>query len=71
MKQLLEALKPLLNTRPMFGVFALGDGSGRWFCAACGRKSADREINHEASCAERAHWRAIEALRGALEDVED
>jgi hypothetical protein len=69
---LLDKLKPLINTRPMFGVFAIGDGSGRWFCAACGRKSpldtSDIRIDHTAECQERAHWLAIGALKQAIKD---
>ena len=71
-KELAETLKPLLVTRPMYGVFALGDGSC-WFCAACGRRSegfqmGEGAIPHKEDCQERAHWRAIGALKLALQD---
>ncbi len=72
----IKTLAPLVNTRPMFGTFALGDGSGVYFCAACGRKSEPvapgsfaANIPHKDDCAERAHWRAIEALKMALQDA--
>ena len=86
-KELIEKLKPLLNTRPMFGVFALGDGSGKYFCAACGAmqdpplaSSAPllmvasvtfaSSMEHNPGCGERAHWRAIEALKTAVAEAE-
>lgn len=75
-KQQIQALAPLLNTRPMFGTFALGDGSGVYFCAACGRKSEPVspgaiafDIPHKNDCRERSHWRAIEILKLAIQDA--
>lgn len=77
MRELLEEIRPLLNTRPMFGTFSLGDGSA-WFCAACGERSGERvpgappttasqTIPHKKDCSERAHWRAIEVLKAAID----
>ena len=64
----------------MFGVFSLGDGS-KWFCAGCGA-STDRtptipqlptmmleQIPHSAACPTTAHWRAIAALKSALQEA--
>ena len=84
-KELAEQLKPLLNTRPMFGVFALGDGSC-YFCAACGERAVkpfvgaplplvasvaiNETITHKPDCGERAHWRAIAALQKAVAEAE-
>ena len=75
-KDQIEALRPLLNTRPMFGTFALGDGSKRYFCASCGRRSEPHTdlpisapIPHTPECAEQAHWRAIETLKMILQDI--
>ncbi len=67
-KELLEALKPFLFTRPMFGVFAVEDGTG-WFCSSCGRKSDTTVITHKKDCRERAHGRARAALAAALMDA--
>ena len=68
----LELLKPLLRTNPMFGVFALGDGTC-YFCAACGRRSEGNQppitINHKPECGFVAHHRAIATLKLAFEDA--
>lgn len=67
--EFLVILKPFLNTRPMFGVFALGDGSG-WFCSHCGRRGdIGPNITHKEDCQERAHARAVAALKLALMDA--
>ena len=71
----IEALKPFLKTRPMFGTFALGNGSGVYFCSYCGRRSdpagdgVPNPIPHAVDCQERAHWRAIEVLKLAMQDA--
>lgn len=67
-KAFLTLIEPLIYTRPMFGVFAIGDGSG-WFCASCGRKSDTNIIVHKTDCREQAHWKAIKALKLAMEDA--
>lgn len=72
MIEFLKTLKPFLSTRPMFGTFALGDGSC-WFCAACGRRSESLQppiqINHKDDCGFIAHARAMEALKLAMVDA--
>lgn len=80
MKELLEQLKPLLKTNPMFGTFILGDvledGSRRYFCAACGRRSDPvgdfpgvTPIPHTDGCGYVAHFRALNALKLAMQDA--
>lgn len=72
MKELLEQLKPLLKTNPMFSTFALGDGSC-YFCSYCGRRSEGNQppilIPHKDDCGFLAHHRAIGALKMALKDA--
>lgn len=72
MKELLEQLKPLLKTVPMFGTFALGDGTC-YFCSACGRRSEGNqppiEIPHKPDCGFIAHHLAIAALKLAMSDA--
>ncbi len=75
-KEQILTLAVLINTRPMFGTFALGDGSGVYFCASCGRKSEPTpkgslpsQISHKENCQERAHWVAIESLKLLLQDA--
>lgn len=67
-KQFLQTLVPFLGTRPMYGVFAIEDGSG-WFCSSCGRKSETAIITHKDDCKDRAHGRARQALATALMDA--
>lgn len=80
MKELLEQLKPLLKTNPMFGTFILGDvledGSRRYFCSACGRRSDPvgdfpgvTPIPHTDGCGYVAHFRALNALKLAMQDA--
>lgn len=79
MREKLEQLKPLLKTSAPFGTFILGDvledGSRRYFCAACGRRSDPvgdlpglTPITHSDSCGYLAHARAISALRLMFQD---
>ena len=79
MKERLELLKPLLKTNPMFGTFILGDvledGSRRYFCSACGRRSeainefpGTTPIPHTDGCGYIAHHRAIAALKLLFQD---
>lgn len=68
-KEELEVLEPLVHTRPMFGIFAVGDGSG-WFCSYCAQRAPmGPDIVHKSDCRERGHWRALEFLKQAAVDL--
>lgn len=75
-KEFLQTIAPLANTRAMFDVFALGDGSGVYFCSSCGRRSEPpvegmaQPITHKSDCAREAHYRAVAAVKQALIDSE-
>lgn len=74
-KQFIEMLKPLMGLRAPFDVFAIGDGSGVFFCSACGRRSdlpvegLPQPITHKSDCRREAHYRAIAALKQAMVDA--
>jgi hypothetical protein len=68
----LNALKPLLSTRPNNTVIGVGEDTGvfRHVCSSCGGSHRDYlYIKHKPGCSFAAHWKAIEALRKMLVPV--
>jgi hypothetical protein len=67
----MEALRPLLDTKPNDSLYFIGnadDDTGRWVCLGCGVSKRQLMITrHKKGCPHAAHWAAIMALRDLLE----